>query len=78
MQWRNVFGRRAASDPSIELPPLPEPFTSAHPACLEVERRLTIARMKMVARGVKLLMVDRPAWDRVTGGAKVIPMNRGR
>jgi len=45
---------------------IPQPFTHADPRCIEVQKKLARARMRMVALGIPLLLENRPAWKRVT------------
>ncbi len=44
----------------------PGPCTREDARCAEVERRLALARDAMHARGIRRLLIDRPAWQRLT------------
>lgn len=52
------------------------PFTSADPRCAKTARRLADARAAMVARGTRLLLVDRPPWASETPRGNVVPLRR--
>lgn len=64
----------------------PSPCTSAHPRCAHTAKRLTEARAGMMARGTRLLIKNRPAWQKLCttptaeaapkAAAVVIPLRR--